>query len=220
MPKEHTSLPIRWAPSWCRTYCLAFRSALRRSGAAAPVSYSDEAVQLAEQEATERERDGISRTSLQRLTPRGAPPLSDEEFKRLSAAALADPTQDRFALAAQIRARRELVLDPRGVATVSVPVLGIVGSADPLGRRLLEDFVKIKPETKLVVIDGATHVVSTGPRDAAAYNHPQFVSALRAFLSTNIQREELTRPPFWADLLPLIDAPLFHKQLIPEHLRG
>ena len=158
------------------------------AGAAAPVTYSPEAIRLADEEAAERERDGISRTALERTRPTDAPPLSDDEFRRRSAAALADPTLDRFALAAQIRARRELVLDATKVAALPIPVLGIVGGADPLGKRLLEDFVRIKPTTKLVVIEGATHGVSAGPAGAAAFNQPQFIRALRDFLSMNAQR--------------------------------
>lgn len=92
-------------------------------------------------------------------------------------------------MAAQIRARRELVVDPKALAVVTVPVLGIVGSADPLGRRYLQDFVKIKAGTQLVVIEGATHGERTGPPGAAAYDHPQFLGAIREFLSANAQRE-------------------------------
>lgn len=63
-------------------------------------------------------------------------------------------------------------------AAVSVPTLGLVGSAD---RNLegLQELKKLRPALKLVVIEGATH---SGPR--GAISRPEFVAAIRDFITS------------------------------------
>ena len=150
-------------------------------GAAPYLAYDQKIQELDDREAEEREKEGISRTMLQRLSPPGTV-ISEEEFKRRSAAELADPTQDRFAIAAQVRARRNLVVPPETAAKLPMPILGVVGSADP-AKVLLEVFAKVNPRMKLVVIEGATHAVRNGPPRDAAYNRPEFLAAIREFFS-------------------------------------
>ena len=154
-------------------------------GAAPYLAYDQKTQELDDREADEREKDGISRTMLQRLSPPGTV-ITEEEFRRRSAAALADPTQDRFAVAAQVRARRTLVVPSATAATLPMPVLGVVGSADP-AKVLLDVFAKVHPRMKLVVIEGATHAVQNGPAQSAAYNRPEFLAAIREFLSAQRQ---------------------------------
>ena len=70
-------------------------------------NWDDARAQLAEVEASERERECISRSMLFRLAPINAPRPSEDSLKVLSAKCFADSTQDRFALAALTRSRAD-----------------------------------------------------------------------------------------------------------------
>ena len=92
---------------------------------------------------------------------------------------MANPNEDRFARAARTRSRKDYVITPTQVASVKVPTLGIVGSLDGY----LTDFQelrKLRPEVKLVVIDGATHGGARG-----ASRRPEFIAAVREFIGSN-----------------------------------
>jgi pimeloyl-ACP methyl ester carboxylesterase len=130
----------------------------------------------AEQEASEKERECVSRTQIRRLAAVGQPPPTDEDIKRRSDACMADPGQDRFALAALHRALPEQTFTPDQARAVKVTTLGVVGSLDPY----LADFRELqtlRPAMKLVVIDGATH--------GTAMRQPEFVAAVRNFIGAN-----------------------------------
>jgi pimeloyl-ACP methyl ester carboxylesterase len=148
-------------------------------GAAGRFRWTDEQAAGAEQEASERERECVSRSQIYRLAPTNGPKPDEEEIKRRSAACMADPNQDRFALAALVRSRKDSVITPSQVAAVKVPTLGVVGSLDGY----LTDFQelkKLRPDVKLVVIDGATHVGERG-----AMRRPEFIAAVREFIASN-----------------------------------
>jgi pimeloyl-ACP methyl ester carboxylesterase len=66
-------------------------------------------------------------------------------------------------------------------AAVRVPTLGIVGTLDP-NLAVLQDLKKLRPELKLVIIDGAVHN-SRDPR--GAMRNPMFSSAIREFIAAN-----------------------------------
>ena len=139
----------------------------------------------AEKEASEKERECVSRTQIFRLAPVNEPKPSEEEIQRRSAACMADTNQDRFALAALSRASKDLAITPKQVAAVKVPTLGVVGSLDGY----LADFQelkKLRPDVKLVVIDGATHGGDRGAR-----LRPEFIAAVREFIASN--RPSLSR---------------------------
>jgi pimeloyl-ACP methyl ester carboxylesterase len=93
----------------------------------------------AEQEASERERECVSRSQLARLAPTNGPKPDAAAIQRRSAACMADPNQDRFALAALARSRKETVITPAQVAAVTVPTLGVVGrhQTEPVPSRRL-----------------------------------------------------------------------------------
>jgi pimeloyl-ACP methyl ester carboxylesterase len=132
-----------------------------------------------EREAAEKERECVSRSQMARLAPLGQAPPSEADIKARSAACLADPNQDRFALAALHRGMKDLAVTFDQVRAVSVPTLGIVGSLDGY----LADFKELqtlRPAMRLVVIDGASH---GGPKGAMA--RPEFVAAVREFLATH-----------------------------------
>lgn len=134
----------------------------------------------AEQEASERERECISRTLMARLAPPNTPKPSEEELKKRSAACFADPTQDPRAIAAVTRARGDTVVVPARAAAVTVPTLGIVGTLDPAAAAL-DRLKKIRPSLQLVRVEGAVHS-SAAP--TGLMRQPQFVSTLRAFISS------------------------------------
>lgn len=103
----------------------------------------------------------------------------EQEISGLSKAALANPNQDRFALAALTRSRHEQAITSARVRAITVPTLGVVGELDPALTQF-KDLKKLRPELKLVVISGATHF---GDRGALA--RPEFVASVRDFISSN-----------------------------------
>lgn len=133
---------------------------------------------LFEKDAAEIELLGYSPSLNLRLAPPNASKPTEEEIKIRSAAALANPNQDRFAIAALVRSFREQVISPTQVAAVKVPTLGIAGSVDPLLLDL-QDLKKLRPDMKLVIIDGATH--------SGAQSRPEFVAAIREFIASHSQ---------------------------------
>jgi len=149
------------------------------TGAAGRFRYTDEQLASDEQEASERERECVSRSQIYRTAPTNAPKPDEEEIKRRSAACMANPNQDRFALAAVVRSNRDNVITPAQVAIVKLPTLGVVGSLDGYLRDF-QDLKKLRPDLKLVVIDGATH---NGPR--GAIRRPEFIAAVRVFIASN-----------------------------------
>lgn len=153
-------------------------------GGAGRFRWTDEDTRMAEQEASEREKECVSRTLIYRLTPTNAPKPSEEDINRRSAACLADSSQDRFAIAAVTRARRDNVIPLARAAAVTVPTLGIAGNLDP-NVAGLQELKKVRPTLRLVVIDGAVHS-SADPR--GAMRSPIFVAALREFLGTYRER--------------------------------
>jgi pimeloyl-ACP methyl ester carboxylesterase len=74
-----------------------------------------------EQEASEKERDCVSRTQIRRLAAVGQPPPTDDEIRKRSEACMADPGQDRFALAGSLNDTvSPSTDDPRGRTAASV----------------------------------------------------------------------------------------------------
>ena len=148
-------------------------------GAAGRFRWTDEQAARAEQEASERERECVSRSQIYRLAPTNAPKPDEEEIKKRSAACMANPNQDRFALAALDALTEGSSHHARAGRNVKVPTLGIVGSLDGY----LRDFQELKtlrPEVRLVVIDGATHGGARG-----AHRRPEFIAAVREFIASN-----------------------------------
>jgi pimeloyl-ACP methyl ester carboxylesterase len=109
-----------------------------------------------EQQATELERDCVSRTAILSGLQLNESRPSDDEIKRRSAACLSNQNVDRFAMAALVRGRRDQVITPAQVAAVRIPTLGLVGSLDPLAAEM-RDLQILRPDMKLLVVEGATH---------------------------------------------------------------
>jgi pimeloyl-ACP methyl ester carboxylesterase len=148
-------------------------------GSAGRFRWTAENDQSSEQEAAETEQLGFSPSTVLRVAPPGTPKLTEEEIKQRSAVALANVNRDRRAVAALIRSFRDQVITPAQITAVTVPTLGIVGSADPLLLDL-QDLKRLRPALELVVIDGASH---SGERDAR--RRPQFVAAIREFITAH-----------------------------------
>ena len=133
----------------------------------------------AEQEASERERECVSRTLMFRLAPLDAPKPSEEAIKVASDGCLANPDIDRFAIAALTRSRSDQVIDPALTSTVRVPTLAIVGNQDTF-LTPLRALKELRPDLKLIVVDGATH---GGPR--GILTRSELTGAVREFIAVH-----------------------------------
>jgi pimeloyl-ACP methyl ester carboxylesterase len=112
-----------------------------------------------------------------RLAAVGQPPPTDADFQAASKACMANPNQDRFALAALHRGFKDLAVTSEQVKAITVPTVGIVGSLDGYLADF-RDMQALRPSMKLVVIDGATHGGTKG-----AMIRPEFLAAVRALIS-------------------------------------
>jgi pimeloyl-ACP methyl ester carboxylesterase len=149
--------------------------------------WTEEDATLAEQEAREREAECVSRSLIYRTAPTNEPKPGEDDIRKRSQACLADPLQDRFAIAALTRARRDTLIDPAQAAAVTVPTLGIVGSADG-ALAGLQQLGRTRSGFELVIIEGAIHA-SADPR--GAMRRPEFVRTVRAFIASH--RDRATR---------------------------
>jgi pimeloyl-ACP methyl ester carboxylesterase len=133
----------------------------------------------AEQDASEMERECISRSLMTRLASPGTALPPDDSLKVLSASCRG--RQDPLALAAVTRSRGDHVITPAAAAAVKVPTLAIVGTDDPM-KAGLDALVRIRPSVKLVVLGGATHA---GPRGILL--RPELKKELNDFLAKRPQ---------------------------------
>ena len=135
-----------------------------------------------EQQAREVEAECVSRSLIIALAPADMPQPTDDRIREMSKECFADSTRDRFATAAFMRSRSDQVVSPSAAARITVPTLGIVGSADGM-KRSLDSLAAMRPDVKIVVVDGATHA---GPR--GILTRPELKTALREFISAHPAR--------------------------------
>lgn len=140
------------------------------------LSFTDEELKQREKMAAEMEQ-GSSRTLILSLWPTDQPKPTEEELKKMEASGA--PGQDIIALAAVRRSNVNLVVSEKDVAAIKVPMLAIVGTADPLIERV-NRLKKVMPSVKVVTIEGATHSGERG-----AFRRPEFTEALEEFLKAN-----------------------------------
>jgi pimeloyl-ACP methyl ester carboxylesterase len=152
---------------------------LTMGGSTGRFNFTAEEAARIETEAAEKERDCVSRTQMTRLAPTGQPPLTDAQFEAASKACMANPNQDRFALAALHRGFKDLAVTPAQVRAIAVPTVAIVGSLD-VYLPAFKAMQKIRPAMKLVVIDGASH---GGPKGAML--RPEFLAAVRELIGAH-----------------------------------
>ena len=140
--------------------------------------WTRELSERAEREASERERECISRSQAIRLPPPGQVP-SEADLQARSKACMANPNQDRFALAALSRSGGDRVVSQSAAAAVTVPTLGIVGTLDP-AQVGLQTLKKLRPSLALVIVEGATHNGAAG-----IVNRPELLANLRQFFAAH-----------------------------------
>jgi pimeloyl-ACP methyl ester carboxylesterase len=134
-----------------------------------------------EQEASDIEKSCISRSRIYRLSPANAKP-TEEDYRKREAQCRANPNFDQYAVAASIRGYRDQVVTPAQMQAVKVPTLGIVGSLDSVPLKDLQELKRLRPDMKLVVLEGVSH---TGPTGLQA--QPALVAEIRAFIAASRQ---------------------------------
>ena len=112
-----------------------------------------------------------------RLAPPNEPKPSDETIEQSSKAILG--RNDPLALAAVTRGGKQQQVTVAQVKALRMPMLAVVGSADPL-RIAVVAYKALVPDVNVVVIDGATH---SGARGAPA--RPEFKSAVHDFIAAH-----------------------------------
>jgi pimeloyl-ACP methyl ester carboxylesterase len=111
------------------------------------------------------------------MTPKGQPRPTEEQIKAIDAMLLA--RNDTKALAAVLRGDlndKGLALSEEEVKGIHVPMLALIGEADPL-RAGVDELKKRLPEVQVVVIDKADH--------RTAFGREEFVRGLKEFLDAH-----------------------------------
>jgi pimeloyl-ACP methyl ester carboxylesterase len=149
-----------------------FRSCIL-GGASGRWTWSPEDDQLAKVEADEMQQRML-RSLLIRVAPSNAPRPTEEQIREESARRLAG--LDTNALAAVRRSMRDTVVSSAQIAAIKIPMMGIVGSADPAVKDFRQ-LQKLVPQLRLEIIEGASH--------AAAPTRPEFIRAVLNFLNAS-----------------------------------
>jgi pimeloyl-ACP methyl ester carboxylesterase len=147
------------------------------SGSAGRHRWTPEDAAAAEAEAVEFEQGVPFRSVILRTAPTDQPKPTEEVIQARSQQALG--RNDRFAMAAVVRSRSEMAFSAKDMASVKVPTLGLIGSADA-NLPAMQQLPSILPTLKVVVIEGATH---GGPKGVV--RHPEFVENFRAFTTAH-----------------------------------
>jgi pimeloyl-ACP methyl ester carboxylesterase len=147
------------------------------SGSAGRQRWTSEDAAAAEAEAVEFEHGVPFRSVILRTWPTDQPKPTEEVIQQRSQQALG--RNDRFAMAALVRSRGEQTFSAKDMASVQVPTLGLIGSADA-NLPAMQQLASILPTLKVVVIEGATH---GGP--LGVVRRPEFVENFRAFTATH-----------------------------------
>jgi pimeloyl-ACP methyl ester carboxylesterase len=147
------------------------------SGAAGRQTWTTQDAAAAEAEAVEFEQGIPFRSVILRTAPTNQPKPTDEQIQAQSQQRLA--RNDRFAMAAVVRSRGEQTFSAAQMATVQVPTLGLIGSADA-NLAAMQKLTSVLPTLKVVVIEGATHSGALG-----VTRRPEFVDNFRAFTAAH-----------------------------------
>ena len=117
------------------------------------------------------------RPMILRLAPVNEPPPSDAVIEQESRAIIG--RNDPLALAAVQRGNKQQAVTMSEVRALAMPVLMVVGSADPL-KAGVNPMTVLKSDIKVVIIEGATH---SGLRSAAG--RIEFVEAVHDFIAAH-----------------------------------
>lgn len=148
-------------------------------GSAGRFRWTTDDDEIVEREASETERLGFSPSFDIRISPPDRVKATNEEIKKRSAAALVNPAEDRFAMAAIIRSSRDQIISPEQAAAVKVPTLAIVGSKDNFLSKL-QDLKQLRPGLQLVIVENGTHAGEGDTR-----KRPAFIAAIRQFIASD-----------------------------------
>ena len=107
-----------------------------------------------------------------RLNPPGKPMPTEQEVQSVNMFLTA--MNDTKALAAVIRAMKDLGVEDEKLKSNKVPVLALIGDLDPL-KTGVDDLKGVLAHFQVVVIPGADHV--------NAFTRPEFVASLQQFLA-------------------------------------
>jgi pimeloyl-ACP methyl ester carboxylesterase len=129
-----------------------------------------------ETEASEIARDCISRSRLMRQAPAGMKP-TEEEIQQRMITCRADKTFDQLATAASLRGYKDQAVTAEQMAAVKVPTMGIVGTLDHT-LKAMQNLKQIRPDMKLVLLDGISHTGKTGIQGS-----PALVTEIRTFIA-------------------------------------
>jgi len=127
-------------------------------------------------EAAEIEKGCISRSRLYRQAPPNAKP-TEEAYRQREAQCRADPDFNQYSTAASLRGYRDQAVTPEQMKMVKVPTLGVVGTLDHALKEM-QELKKLRPDMKLVVLEGVSHTGATGIQ-----NQPALIVAIREFIA-------------------------------------
>jgi pimeloyl-ACP methyl ester carboxylesterase len=155
------------------------------SGSAGRQGWTPEAAAAAEAEAVEFEQGIPFRSVILRTAPPDQPKPTDEQIQARSQQLLG--RNDRFAMAALVRSCGEQTFSAAQMATVQVPTLGLIGSADA-NLAAMQKLTSVLPTLKVVVIEGATHGGALG-----VARRPEFIDNFRAFTAAHKEASSSSR---------------------------
>jgi pimeloyl-ACP methyl ester carboxylesterase len=146
-------------------------------GSAPRVNWPAQAEKDARELAESLEQGHGLRPLILRLAPPNEPKPGDEAIEQQSRAIMG--RNDPLALAAVQRGNKEQAVTIFEVRALKMPLLAVVGSADPI-KAGVDTLKTFKSDLKVVVIEGATH---SGPRGAPG--RPEFAAAVHDFLAAH-----------------------------------
>jgi pimeloyl-ACP methyl ester carboxylesterase len=155
------------------------------SGSAGRQTWTTQDAAAAEAEAVEFEQGIPFRSMILRTAPTDQPKPTDEQIQARSQQLLG--RNDRFAMAALVRSRGEQTFSAAQMATVQVPTLGLIGSADA-NLAAMQKLTSVLPTLKVVVIEGATHGGALG-----VARRPEFIDNFRAFTAAHKEASSSSR---------------------------
>jgi pimeloyl-ACP methyl ester carboxylesterase len=129
-----------------------------------------------EQEASEIEKNCVSRSRIYRQAPPDAKP-TEADYRAREEACRADPNFNQYATAASLRGYRDQAVTAEQMKAVKVPTLGVVGTLDHTLKEM-ELLKTYRPAMKLVLVEGASHTGATGIQ-----RRPELVAAIREFIA-------------------------------------
>jgi pimeloyl-ACP methyl ester carboxylesterase len=134
-----------------------------------------------EQEASEIEKECVSRSRIYRQAPPNAKP-TEEVYRKRSEECRADPNFDQYSTAASLRGYRDQAVTPEQMRAVKVPTLGVVGTLDHTLKDM-QELKRLRPDMKLVLVEGASHSGATGIQ-----GRTELVFAIREFIAAHNAR--------------------------------